>query len=176
MARQRGGNRGILISILVVIVITGIVIGALFATGVLGKKTASGGSTPPSGSGTEANIRDPGTVSITDLENIPGSCIPPSPCQGSQGVGYTITSTCGDPIACSMEVDFTTVYKDGTYDTTTQIHPGIGGVYELNFQSFTPTINGLGQTRIPQVVTVSGYSIYNGVKGKQSTPVSIQLF
>lgn len=42
MAKQRGGNRTVIISIVVILAIVGIVIGVLFATGVLGKKSPSG--------------------------------------------------------------------------------------------------------------------------------------
>jgi hypothetical protein len=45
MAKQKGGNRGLLISFAVVVIVTGIVIGVLFATGVLGKKTGGGSPT-----------------------------------------------------------------------------------------------------------------------------------
>jgi len=46
MAKQRGGNRPVFISIIVFVLVAGIVVGVLFATGVLGKKSSGGSSRP----------------------------------------------------------------------------------------------------------------------------------
>ena len=46
MAKQRGGNRTVFISIFVILAIAGIIVGVLFATGVLGKKSNKPSSPP----------------------------------------------------------------------------------------------------------------------------------
>ncbi len=173
MARQRGGYRGIIGGVVSLIVIAAIVIGVLFATGVLGKKpSAQPSSQSPSGQNT--NIANPGTVTISNLETIKGECIPPSPCRGPTGVQYTVGSTCSNYTGCSVVVNFTTIYNDNTQDKTSQTHPGVGGTYALLFNSMIPEI--IGSTRIPTEVKVSGYSVNNGVKGQESSPVSIYLY
>jgi hypothetical protein len=70
MARQKGGNRTILITLVILVVITGIVVGVLFATGVLGKK-----SNKPSSSPTPPGPTPPGPI--------PPGPTPPAPrCEG----------------------------------------------------------------------------------------------
>lgn len=67
MAKQRGGNRGILITVVTLLVITGIIIGILYGVGVLGKKptvppvTPTGHSSnfvPPTGHGSSGSLTD----------------------------------------------------------------------------------------------------------------------
>lgn len=176
MARKWG--RIVSITALVVIVITGIVVGVLFAVGVLHTHKSSGTSpTPTNNSG---NVINPGYVQIYNVKNMGGECVPPGPCQGSTGIGYSFQSDCfaknGDIDACSTVIDFGLAYPDGTTATSTRSFDGYassGGTFELFFRDIS--YGTIGQTKIPSSVSLTGYSIYRGVKGEKSAPVNINL-
>jgi hypothetical protein len=127
MAKQKGGNRTVFISILVGFLVTGIVIGVLFATGVLGKKsnTPSPSQSTPFVPGLTCDPPTVNSVSQIPYRNVAELTITPihAACrqQGNQiTVAFDIAQGPGQqfPTSTSAPVDN---YVDGESKITTPL-------------------------------------------------------
>jgi len=143
------------------VILAGVVVGILFATGVIEPKQDKqppDTTDPTDPSGQSTDLAGPGTVRIS---NVTGD---------TRVINYDVGSTCKDYTGCSIVVKLKFYYDHGSEDVVTQTHPGSGGRYSYSFR------NGwFGQTRIPIGVELSGHSVRNGVKGKESTTVTIRI-
>lgn len=143
------------------LVLTAIVVGILFATGVIKFKDVKENPDSSSPTGKSTDMIDAGRVTISNLTNL-----------GRNGVTYHAGSTCKDYVDCSIVIKYLFVFNDGSQDVFTETYPGPGGQYTY---MFTKMNRGIGQTRIPVGLEITGHSVVNGIKGEESGPAYIMI-
>jgi hypothetical protein len=160
MAKQKGGNRGILITVVVLVVITGIVVGVLFATGVLGKKSSQSSSTRLG-----PNVPNPGAGTPVTV-NLSNPSINQGPSGPSTGISFNIQLT-PEPLSLGNTGEFhqtgTLTFSDGSTETVNVSNP-VRESSETGF-SWQGVINGMGMNKIPSKIDLSGYYSYTNKSG-----------
>lgn len=143
------------------VVLAAIIVGILFATGVIKFKDVQQSPETKVPSGQSTDMIDAGRVTISNVTNL-----------GRNGISFHAGSTCKDYTECSIVIKYLFVFNDGSQDVFTETYPGPGGQYTY---MFTKMNRGIGQTRIPIGLEITGHSVVNGIKGQESGPLFIMI-
>lgn len=138
------------------IILIGVIVGILFATGVIKFKDVKENPDTTYPSGKSTDMIDAGRITISNLTNA-----------GKNAVTYYVDSTCNHGLECSTVINYLFVYNDGSQEVFTETHPGPGGQQTY---MFTKMNRGIGQTRVPVALEITGHSVFNGIKGEESGP------
>ena len=176
MSKQKGGNRPVIISIVAVLAIAGIVVGILFATGVLGKKSpiASknlGPGTNNPGAGTPVSVELSNPVINMGQPNLPPAA-----------VDFNIQLS-PEPLSLKMSdgifnETIVLTFSDGTTNTLNKQNPVLQS--SITGASWQGEIHGEGLNRIPAKVDISGFYSYKNqygisVDGPVSNTISVNI-
>ncbi len=143
------------------VVLAAIIVGILFATGVIKFKDVQQSPETKVPSGQSTDMTDAGRVTISNLTNA-----------GKNAVTYYVDSTCNHGLECSTVIKYLFVYNDGSQEVFTETHPGPGGQQTY---MFTKMNGGIGQTRVPVGLEITGHSVFNGIKGEESGPAYLVI-
>ena len=143
------------VAIAIFIVLPTVIILILYAAGVFNKSQPP---PPPGVPGTPTNLPDAGMVYITNpvVEKGPSGTV--------TGIQYSISKTCN--FGCTQTVILNMTYSDGSTDRTTQ---DVTNVRDFATYSFT------SGTRIPRMVSLTGYSTKSGSRGPRGPPATVVI-